>query len=199
MLAQVQKLMRQVSQQVNAITEGKARRYNASTVAPADGTGNPGDFVAKANIVASGPVGAQYVLIGWRCVSTGASTQWMEVLENVRARRLRPLPRRLLRPLRRPVAPRPTARRSRPRTPRCTGSAVVTTIPGYEGTGHADWFRSGFDEYLEFSFTGPTCASGDLTLRYANYGATRPSRSAQRATTARCTRSPTRAGRGRTR
>lgn len=172
--AQLQTLLRQFAQQVNNLTNGKASAItNASTVAPADGTGNPGDFVAKQGAVASGPVGAQYVVIGWRCVATGSTpaTQWVEVLETVRvppSSTPAPTPAPTSAPS--PTPAPPYSLKIQAENATLHNIAVVTTIAGYEGTGHADWFRSGYDEYIEFSFTGSPTASGNLTLRYANYG-----------------------------
>jgi hypothetical protein len=170
---QVQQILSRQNQQINAISEGRiSGATNAQSVAPLDGTGNPGDFVAKLGAVAQGPVGAQYVLVGWRCVSTGTSTQWLEVIENVRVPppTVQPTPAPTAAPSPAP-APTPYSQKIQAENATLHGITAVTIVAGYEGTGHADWFRSGFDEYLEFSFTGLTAsASGNLTLRYANYG-----------------------------
>lgn len=170
----VQQIIRQQNQQINAVSEGRITAVtNASTVPPPDGTGNPGDFVAKQGAVASGPVGAQYVAIGWRCVATGSTpaTQWVEVLESVRVPSSAPLPTPAPTSTPAPApAPTPYSQKIQAENATLHGITAVTTIAGYEGTGHADWFRSGYDEYLEFSFTGSPTASGNLTLRYANYG-----------------------------
>lgn len=167
------KWMRQVSQQVNGISAGQASSVpNASTVPPADGTGNPGDFVAKQGAVATGPAGAQTVMIGWRCISTGTSTQWVEELANVRLPppTVPPTPAPTATPAPAP-APTPYSQKIQAEDATLHNISVVQLIPGYEGTGHADWFRSGYDEYLEFSFTGcPGPASGNLTLSFATYG-----------------------------
>lgn len=170
--AQLQNLFRQFAQQVNNLSSGRISAVtNASTSAPADGTGNPGDFVAKQGAVASGPVGAQYVVIGWRCVATGSTpaTQWVEVLENVRVPpSATPAPTPAPTPS--PAPASPYSQKIQAENATLHNIGVVTTIAGYEGTGHADWFRSGYDEYLEFSFTSAPTASGNLTLRVANYG-----------------------------
>lgn len=167
--AQLQILLRQFAQQVNALSSGKISAVtNASTTIPADGTGNPGDFVQKTNPVAQGPTGAPYVLVGWRCVSTGGSTQWLEVIESVRIPVGAPAPTPAPSPA---PAPAPAyTQKIQAENATLHGITAVTTIAGYEGTGHADWFRSGYDEYLEFSFTGAPTGAGNLTLRYANYG-----------------------------
>ena len=168
LLREVQKLMRQVNQQVNALSEGRVTATNnASDTVPTTGTWNRGDFVPNTVPSPIGEAGNQYIIDGWKCVVGGTPGTWVEVRLPVSTPpATAPAPTPAPTP-----APAPTAYSQKIQAEDATlhGITTSTEIAGYEGTGHADWFRSGFDEYLEFSFTGATASSGNLTLRYANY------------------------------
>jgi hypothetical protein len=120
--------------------------------------GNPGDFVAKATRRLW--PGGRAVRAGWLALcgdgitshAMGGSAGDVRVPPpTVPRRRSHVCPHAAPGPLRH----RPYSQKIQAENATLHGITAVTTIAGYEGTGHADWFRSGFDEYLEFSFTGP--------------------------------------------
>lgn len=167
-MAEAQKLFRQAFQQLNALSEGRVTATsNASDTVPTTGTWNRGDFVLNTVPSPIGEAGNQYIIDGWKCVVGGTPGTWVEVRLPVSTPpATAPAPTPAPTP-----APAPSAYSQKIQAEDATlhGITTSTDIAGYEGTGHADWFRSGFDEYLQFSFTDATASSGNLTLRYANY------------------------------
>lgn len=72
-------LLREISDQVNGITEGRGEAfYNAATAAPTTGTYRQGDFVRNSTPVVLGPGGSQYVIHGWQCVASGTPGTWAQ-------------------------------------------------------------------------------------------------------------------------
>lgn len=71
--------MRDVAQQVNALSEGKAvALYQAGSSAPTTGTFAQGDFVANNTPSELGTAGAKYVIDGWKCVAGGTPGTWVQ-------------------------------------------------------------------------------------------------------------------------
>lgn len=72
-------LFRQISQQVNAVSEGQmVASYNAATTAPTTGTYYQGDFIRNSTPVEAGSAGSKYVVEGWLCVATGTPGTWVQ-------------------------------------------------------------------------------------------------------------------------
>ena len=66
----LQRHLRDVSNQVNAITEGRASAvYNASTAAPTTGEYKTGDFVKNSAPAELGLPGSRYIITGWMNIS----------------------------------------------------------------------------------------------------------------------------------
>lgn len=71
--------MRDVAQQVNALSEGKAvALYQAGSSAPTTGTFAQGDFVANNTPTELGTAGSKYVIDGWKCVNGGTPGTWVQ-------------------------------------------------------------------------------------------------------------------------
>lgn len=71
--------MREVAQQVNALSEGRAAAlYQAGSSAPTTGTFALGDFVANNTPTELGTAGSKYVIDGWKCVSGGTPGTWVQ-------------------------------------------------------------------------------------------------------------------------
>lgn len=71
--------MREVAQQVNALSDGRAvALYQAGSSAPTTGTFARGDFVANNTPSEMGTAGAKYVIDGWKCVSGGTPGTWVQ-------------------------------------------------------------------------------------------------------------------------
>lgn len=65
-------LVRDIVNQLNAVSEGKASACtNAATAPPATGNFTPGDFVKNTNPVELGTAGSKYVVEGWTYLATG--------------------------------------------------------------------------------------------------------------------------------
>jgi hypothetical protein len=162
-------LMRQVQQQVNNLSDGRVSAVNnAQSSVPTTGTWQRGDFVLNTAPTPLGEAGNQYIIDGWKCVYGGTPGTWVEYRVSVgtppaTAPAATPAPT---------PAPAPSAYSQKIQAEDATLHNIIvkTDIAGYEGTGYADWFRSGYDEYLEFGFTSAPASSGNLTLRYANFG-----------------------------
>jgi hypothetical protein len=72
-------LFRQVSQQVNAVSEGQiVAAYNAATSYPTTGTYYQGDFVKNSAPTELGSAGSKYVIDGWTCVVAGTPGTWVQ-------------------------------------------------------------------------------------------------------------------------
>lgn len=70
---------RQVSQQVNSLSEGMiSARYNALTAAPTGGTWAQGDFILNKTPSELGTAGSKYVIHGWQCVTGGTPGTWVQ-------------------------------------------------------------------------------------------------------------------------
>jgi hypothetical protein len=68
----LQRHLRDVSSQVNALTEGRiAAVYNADTAAPLAGKFDQGDFVRNKTPTELGSPGSRYVIFGWINVVSG--------------------------------------------------------------------------------------------------------------------------------
>lgn len=71
---------RQVSQQVNGVSEGRMSAfYNAMTAAPTGGTWAQGDFILNKTPSELGTAGSKYVIHGFRCVVSGSPGTWVDV------------------------------------------------------------------------------------------------------------------------
>ena len=72
-------LFRQVSQQVNGLSEGYIfANYSATTSAPITGTYNQGDFLRNSEPTELGSTGSKYVVFGWICTVSGSPGVWIE-------------------------------------------------------------------------------------------------------------------------
>lgn len=73
------RLLRDVTRQVNAITEGNnAAFHNALTAAPTTGSWAVGDFVLNSAPAEAGTAGSKYIIHGYRCVTAGTPGTWVE-------------------------------------------------------------------------------------------------------------------------
>lgn len=74
------RLLRQICQQVNGITEGQAYAvHNAATAAPTTGSFAQGDLIRKSDPVEAGAAGSKYVIWGYLCVASGTPGTWLEM------------------------------------------------------------------------------------------------------------------------
>ena len=72
-------LFRQISQQVNALSEGlMVANYAATTSAPTTGTWYQGDFVRNSAPTEAGSAGSKYVIFGWICTVAGTPGTWVQ-------------------------------------------------------------------------------------------------------------------------
>lgn len=77
--AETTRFMKEVAQQVNAISEGRiAGFYNATTAAPTTGTYARGDFIPNSAPSELGTAGSKYVIEGWKCVAAGTPGTWVQ-------------------------------------------------------------------------------------------------------------------------
>lgn len=73
------KYLRNVSVQLNGISEGKLEAsYNALTAAPTTGTHAQGDFVRNSAPSEAGGAGNKYVVFGWICSVAGTPGTWLQ-------------------------------------------------------------------------------------------------------------------------
>lgn len=71
-------LIRDIAQQVNGISEGKAAAsYNAQTAAPTTGLHAQGDLIRNSTPTELGSAPNRYVILGWLCVSGGEPGTWV--------------------------------------------------------------------------------------------------------------------------
>lgn len=78
--AETTRYMKEVAQQVNAVSEGRiAGFYTATTSAPTTGTYSQGDFIPNKTPTELGTAGSKYTLAGWRCVASGTPGTWVQV------------------------------------------------------------------------------------------------------------------------
>lgn len=74
------RLLRDITHQVNAITEGQQYAFHSSlTATPSFGSWAKGDFVLNSSPSELGAAGSKYIVHGWRCVSSGIPGTWVEV------------------------------------------------------------------------------------------------------------------------
>lgn len=78
LLVKLTSLFRDISQQVNAISEGSiAGVTNAYTSAPSAGTWAQGDFIKNSQPSESGTAGSKYIVLGWVCTVSGTPGTWL--------------------------------------------------------------------------------------------------------------------------
>jgi hypothetical protein len=72
-------LFRQISSQVNGISEGSiVASYNADTAAPTTGTYHQGDFIRNSSPTELGTAGSKYTIFGWICTVSGTPGTWVQ-------------------------------------------------------------------------------------------------------------------------
>jgi hypothetical protein len=75
----LQRHLRDVSGQVNALTEGRISAvYNADTSVPLAGKYDQGDFVRNSAPTELGTTPNKYVIEGWLCVTAGDPATFVE-------------------------------------------------------------------------------------------------------------------------
>lgn len=77
------KVLREIAIKVNQLADGSISGIDrVSTTVPTTGTWYIGDFVPKSNLVVAGAGGSQYVITGWRRITSGSgnvlNTDWVE-------------------------------------------------------------------------------------------------------------------------
>jgi len=73
------RLLRDICNQVNAITEGQGYAFHAAmTAAPTAGSYAVGDFVKNSAPAEAGTGGMKYVIRGWECTASGTPGTWVE-------------------------------------------------------------------------------------------------------------------------
>jgi hypothetical protein len=66
---------RQVSQQVNGLSEGRiSSLYQSVQSAPTSGDYAVGDFVTNSSVTELGTAGSKYIIHGWKCSSVSPLT-----------------------------------------------------------------------------------------------------------------------------
>ena len=83
MAARVADLIQRISENVNALTEGRASAlYTAQASAPTTGTWAIGDYVANSAPAELGSASSKYVVYGWKRLTSGSTntlgTDWVE-------------------------------------------------------------------------------------------------------------------------
>lgn len=74
------RLLRDITKQVNAITEGNAyAHHGAMTAAPTTGTWAIGDVVKNSAPAEAGAASSKYVITGWICTVSGTPGTWLEM------------------------------------------------------------------------------------------------------------------------
>ena len=74
------KLLRDFSQQVNQLTEGRINAItNADTAAPTTQQHAQGDKVWNSTPAEAGSSNDKYVIIGWICTVSGTPGTWLEI------------------------------------------------------------------------------------------------------------------------
>lgn len=67
------------AKQINAVSEGRlSGSYNALEFPPSTGLNQAGDYIRNSAPRVLGAVGAQYVVKGWICVTSGEPGEWVE-------------------------------------------------------------------------------------------------------------------------
>lgn len=73
------RLVRDITRQINGITEGTASAFHgASTAAPTTGRWAKGDEVKNSAPSEAGTAGSKYVITGWICTAGGTPGTWLE-------------------------------------------------------------------------------------------------------------------------
>lgn len=76
---QLVRLLRDVNQQVNGITEGGMYSFHgAMTAAPTTGSWNQGDFVRNSAPTELGSGGSKYIIKEFVCVASGSPGTWVQ-------------------------------------------------------------------------------------------------------------------------
>lgn len=77
---QLTRLWRDISQQVNGVTEGSVyAAHNAATAAPTTGKYLQGDTIRNRTPTELGAAGSMYVITGWCCVTSGEPGAWVDL------------------------------------------------------------------------------------------------------------------------
>lgn len=77
--AETAQWMREVANQINGLSEGKAvALYQSASSAPTTGTYAQGDFVTNNTPTELGTGGSKYVIRGWICTAGGTPGTWLE-------------------------------------------------------------------------------------------------------------------------
>lgn len=72
------KLLRDITWQVNGITEGQMHASHAArTSVPTTGDWAVGDFVKNKKPAEAGTAGSKYIVIGWVCTVSGSPGTWL--------------------------------------------------------------------------------------------------------------------------
>ena len=76
--AETARWYREISTQVNAISEGRiVGFYTAATAAPTTGTWAQGDFVKNSAPAEAGSASSKYIVTGWICTVSGTPGTWL--------------------------------------------------------------------------------------------------------------------------
>ncbi len=71
---------RDLADQVNGITEGRIEKHHtAYTAAPTTGNHFQGDEVKNSAPTELGGAGSKYVIVGWKCVTSGTPGTWVQM------------------------------------------------------------------------------------------------------------------------
>ena len=77
--AETAQWMREVANQINGLSEGKAvALYQSASSAPTTGTYAQGDFVTNNTPTELGTAGQKYVIRGWICTVGGTPGTWVQ-------------------------------------------------------------------------------------------------------------------------
>jgi len=77
--AETAQWMREVANQINGLSEGKAvALYQSASSAPTTGTYAQGDFVTNNTPTELGTAGSKYVIRGWICTVGGTPGTWVQ-------------------------------------------------------------------------------------------------------------------------
>ena len=75
----VTRWMREVANQINALSEGRGvALYQSASSVPTTGTYARGDFVANNTPTELGTAGSKYVIDGWKCTVSGTPGTWVQ-------------------------------------------------------------------------------------------------------------------------
>jgi orotidine-5'-phosphate decarboxylase len=72
--------MRAIATKVNAMAYGRLAAVDGTaTAAPTTGSWARGDTLTNSTPSEAGGAGAKYVIVGWKCVTSGAPGTWLEM------------------------------------------------------------------------------------------------------------------------